>query len=101
MTVTSELVVAVSNRPTTMRINRTGLVLGLLLGAIHLLWALLVAAGIAQIVVDFVFRLHFIRPVYVIEPFDPLRAVGLVLLTAACGYCIGASFASLWNPLHR
>lgn len=101
MTVTSELVVAVSNRPTTMRINRTGLVLGLLLGAIHLLWALLVAAGIAQIVVDFVFRLHFIRPVYVIEPFDPLRAVGLVLLTAACGYCIGASFASLWNRLHR
>lgn len=101
MTMTSEPVVAVSERPTTIGVKRTGLVLGLVLGAMHLAWALLVAAGVAQMATDFVFWLHFIRPVYVIEAFDPLRAVGLVLLTAACGYCIGAGFALLWNRLHR
>jgi Exopolysaccharide synthesis, ExoD len=43
---------------------------------LHLLWVLLVASGWAQPLMDFVFWLHCIRPVYVIEGFDPcvLRA---------------------------
>lgn len=101
MTTTSELIVAVSEGRSRIGINRTGLVLGLVLGTMHLLWALLVAAGVAQAVMDFVFRLHFIRPIYVIEPFSIVQALALVLLTAACGYCIGAVFALLWNRFHR
>jgi hypothetical protein len=50
---------------------------------------------------DVIFRLHFIRPVYVIEPFSLIRALALVLLTAASGYCIGTVFAFLWNRFHR
>ena len=88
-------------RHSTVGVNRAGLVLGLLLGGFHLLWALLVASGAAQPVMDFIFWLHFIRPVYVIEGFEPLRAAGLVLLTATIGYAIGSSFALLWNHLHR
>jgi hypothetical protein len=66
----------------------------------HLLWALLVASGWAQPLMDLVFWLHFIRPVLVIEEFDPLRAAGLVLFTAAVGYAVGCAFALLWNHLH-
>jgi hypothetical protein len=101
MTTTSELIVSVSESRSKIGINRTGLVLGLVLGTMHLLWALLVAAGVAQHVMDFIFRLHFIQPVYVIEPFDPLRALALVLLSACVGYGVGAVFALLWNRLHR
>ena len=101
MTTTSELIVSVSESRSKIGINRTGFVLGLVLGTIHLLWALLVAAGVAQLVMDFIFRLHFIQPIYVIEPFSLIRALALVLLTAACGYCIGAVFALLWNRSHR
>ena len=98
---TSELILSVSEGRSKIGINRTGLVSGLVLGTIHLFWTVLVAAGVAQAVMDFVFRLHFIRPVYVIEPFSLIHALALVLLTAASGYCIGALFALLWNRLHR
>src|SRR5215469_15565718 len=82
-------------------VRTTGLALGSLLGGMHLLWALLVASGWAQPLMDFVFWLHFIRPVLVIEGFDPLRAAGLVLFTATVGYVVGCVFALLWNHLHR
>ncbi len=90
-----------SQREAGIGVNATGAVLGLVIGGVHLVWALLVAAGVAQPVIDFIFRLHFIRPVYVVEAFDPLRAVVLVLLSGASGYVIGAAFAFLWNRVHR
>ena len=82
-------------------VNRTGCVLGCLLGAMHLGWVILVATGAAQPVADFVYWLHFIRPVWVIDAFEPIRAAGLVALTAATGYVIGSTFALIWNHLHR
>ena len=81
--------------------NRTGLTLGLLMGGFHTMWALLVAAGWAQPLVDFIFWVHFIRPVYVVDRFEPVRALLLIALTAAIGYGIGASFALLWNRVRR
>lgn len=98
---TSDLMSIPENRASKIGIMRTGLVSGLVLGAIHLFWSILVAAGVAQAVMDFLFRLHFIRPVFVIEVFSLVQAIGLVLLTATSGYCIGALFAALWNRLHR
>ena len=88
-------------RPGTIGVNSAGLALGCLFGGVHLLWVLLVASGFAQPVMDFVFSLHFIRPVYVIEGFNAARAAGLVGLTGVLGYAMGAAFALLWNRLHR
>lgn len=79
---------------------KTGVVLGLLLGACHFLWALLVAIGWAQPLMDFVFWLHLIKPVYVIEPFQIGIAALLVIVTATIGFVIGYIFAVLWNWLH-
>ena len=81
--------------------NKSGLVVGLFLSGWHLLWSALVALGLAQPLMDFIFWLHFIRPVYVIEPFDPRRAVVLVGLTAVLGYAIGWVLGSLWNIARR
>ena len=80
-------------------INRAGLILALLVGGLHLLWSLLVMSGFAQPFVDFVFWLHSIRPVYVIEPFEPIRAAALIAYAAVAGYVIGAAFAFLWNRI--
>lgn len=80
--------------------HRAGLVLGALLGGWHLLWSMLVALGLAQILIDFLFWIHFIKPVYVIEPFAIMRATILVLVTAALGYLSGFAFALLWNRIH-
>ena len=73
--------------------------LGVVLGTIHLAWALLVALGLAQSVVDFFFRFHFIKPALVIVPFDFAAAALLVALTAVCGSVVGFLFAKLWNFL--
>ena len=81
--------------------NKAGLVLGAFLGAWHLLWSLLVALGWAQSFVDFVFWLHFIKPVYVIGPFNISTALLLIVITTTIGYVTGVVFGVLWNRFHR
>lgn len=81
--------------------NKAGLVFGALLGGWHFLWSILVALHWAQPVIDFIFWIHFIKPVYVIEDFAFGRAVILVAVLAVLGYAIGYSFAFLWNRIHR
>jgi hypothetical protein len=77
--------------------NRAGLSFGVVLGGWHLLWAALVATGFAQPVLDFIFWMHFIKPVYVVGPFQPAVAVLLVGTTALVGYVMGAAFGLVWN----
>jgi hypothetical protein len=82
-------------------VARTGIGLGIVIGGWHLCWSALVALGVAQPVIDFVFWMHFIRPVYVVEPFEPLRAILLVAVTTGAGFAIGAIFAMVWNAIGR
>lgn len=85
----------------TINPNKAGLALGALYGGWHLAWSLLVALGVAQALIDFVFWMHFIKPVYVIEPFDPARALILIVVTSSFGYMLGSAFGLLWNRFHR
>jgi hypothetical protein len=80
---------------------KAGLTLGGLTGAFHLFWAALVAIGLAQRVIDFVFWMHFIRPLYVISPFNISTAVILVTVTFTIGYAMGLILACLWNFLQK
>ena len=82
-------------------VGKAGVVLGVLLGGWHLCWSVLVALHWAQPVIDFVFWMHFIKPVYVIEPFEIGRAVILVVVTTGIAFVIGAAFALIWNALHK
>ena len=84
----------------TVRPDRTALILAILLGSWHLVWALLVPAGWAQPLIDFIFWIHFIQPVYAIQKFNIGIALLLVGITAAIGYVIGWIFAVFWNKLH-
>ncbi len=86
---------------TTLSPNRAGAVVALILGGWHLAWAVLVAAGWAQPLIDFIFWIHMIKPVYVVEPFSIGRAVLLIAVTGAIGYALGASFGAVWNRVHR
>ena len=79
--------------------HKLGLVCASFMGLSHLLWAWLVLTGMAQTVINWIFRLHFIEPAYQIMPFDLEVAMTLVLLTAAIGYVSGWMLAALWNWL--
>lgn len=81
--------------------TKVGLVFGSSLGLWHLSWAALVAMGLAQPLMNLVFRLHFIDPPYRIMPFRLDLALGLVALTFASGFLSGWVLAAIWNALHR
>ena len=81
--------------------NKAGLALAVLFGTWHLIWALLVAVGWAQAVLDFAFWMHFLRPIYIVGAFHPGVAVILILVTATFGYLAGYILAAIWNWLHR
>lgn len=86
---------------------KVGLVIGLLTSLSHMVWIILILAGVAQPLMDFVFWAHMIQPVYVVKSFQPAAAATLVLLTFGIGYLIGVGGAFLWNKfagdrtLHR
>ncbi len=80
---------------------RTALVLAVLVGGWHLLWSVLVLLRWAQPLVDFVFWIHFLKPVYVVEPFEIGRSLILIAVTAAVGATLGYCFALLWNRIHE
>lgn len=80
---------------------KSGLALGALLGLCHLGWVILVAVGWAQPLMDFMFWLHFIKPVYVIDSFNLMRAIMLVAMTTATGFVMGFVFGLLWNWFHK
>lgn len=80
---------------------KTGLALGKLVGGIHLIWAILIALGWAQALVDFSLWAHMVSSPVTVEAFDFSAAATLVVAAAAVGYAIGYAFAKLWNWLHR
>jgi hypothetical protein len=59
--------------------HKAGFAVAALLGGWHLLWSSLVALGLAQPLIDFVFWMHFLKPIYVIEPFSLGRAAILIV----------------------
>jgi hypothetical protein len=81
--------------------NRIGLVLALMVGGLHAIWSLIVAIGWGQALINFIFKVHFIKPVYEIEPFNISNALLLVLITASIGYAVGNGIALLWNKLRN
>lgn len=83
------------------RPSKIGLMFAVLLGSWHMAWVLLVMVGWAQPLIDFIFRLHFVRPVYVIEEFNPGLAVALIAVTASIGYVMGWMAGVLWNKLQQ
>ncbi|HZJ42994.1 MAG TPA: hypothetical protein VFD63_04440 [Pyrinomonadaceae bacterium] len=80
--------------------NKLGIVFGSLLGLWHLVWAVLVMTGVAQWLMDWVFRLHFIQPPYVVSAFKPIYAIGLIVITSSLGYIFGWIGGAIWNWVH-
>jgi len=79
---------------------KAGVAFGVVLGLWHLCWAALVAFGVAQAVIDFILRLHFIAPFMQVQPFALPTAAMLVAITALIGFALGVVFALAWNALH-
>jgi len=82
-------------------VQKAGLVLATVIAGWHLCWSMLVAIGWAQPVIDFVFWMHFIKPIYMIEPFELVRATILICATTIIGFVAGSVIALVWNAMRR
>jgi polyferredoxin len=80
--------------------SKAGIVVGSLTGLWHLIWSLLVALGLAQLVINWIFRLHFIQPPYTITAFNFGTAFILIAVTFVSGFVLGWLFGAIWNWLH-
>lgn len=80
---------------------RVGLVLGTLMGLLHLAWALLVATGFAQVFMDFIYSVHFLNDPFYVSGFSLVTAVTLVVVTFVFGYVFGWVFAYLWGFVQK
>lgn len=81
--------------------TRAGLILGAFLGLFHLVWAIMVAVGFAQAILDFIYKIHFLNNPFTIQAFSVGNAALLVLVTAAVGFVGGWILAFLWNALRK
>lgn len=81
--------------------NQAGLAFGGLLSTVHLVWSVLVAAGVAQACIDFILKLHMIEPAYKVMAFSLPLAAGLIIVTFLFGYIMGYLLAMMWNMMQK
>ena len=67
--------------------------------SIHLFWSAFVFFGVAQVVVDYLFWIHFIKPVYQVEKFDIYIAIYLLITASCIGFIGGYVIAKASNLL--
>lgn len=86
-----------------MKLNeqKTALTLGTFAGVMHAVWSLLVALGLAQTLLDWVYWLHFLQNPFKVRQFDIATAAMLVVIASIVGYIVGLVFATIWNYLHK
>jgi len=80
--------------------SKVALTLSLLIGGAHVGWSVLVALGLSQSLMDFVFWAHMVANPYQVTGFNITQAGVLVVVTAGVGYGVGWIFATVWNKVH-
>lgn len=81
--------------------NKLGLTLGIFCALLHLVWALVVLAGVAQGFLDWIFPMHFLDSVYSVTGFNAISALMLVVLALISGYVMGYVLGALWNYIDK
>jgi hypothetical protein len=90
-----------SNDVRTVNPVKAGIVFAVLIGGWHLCWALLVASGVAQPVINYLFELHFVQPIYLILPFGIGTAALLVLVSSIGAFVFAYLLTAVWNGITR
>jgi hypothetical protein len=76
-----------------------GLIAGVTVCLMHVVWSLAVMLGLASWYLDFIFSLHFVSNPYVVQSFDLGKAVMLWVITFVAGYLLGWVSGVIWNML--
>lgn len=83
----------------TFNANSVGIITGIIIGALHLTWSIVVMIGLAQPFMDWIYELHFLNNPFQVQTFKLTNAFILVLVTSAIGYLLGWVSTVIWNKL--
>lgn len=81
--------------------HKTGLTFGFLVSSCHLFWSLLVALGVAQVLLEFVLSIHMLEMPITVMSFDLVKAIGLIVVTFIGGYVFGWLMAFFWDKCFK
>jgi len=83
--------------------NGLGLSLGIFLALVHAVWAIVISIipSLTQKMLDWVFVLHFLEPIYKLTAANLLNGVILIVMTFISGYIMGYVFAAIWNKFSK
>jgi len=81
--------------------NHLGVVLGAFFAVLHAAWAVLVAANVGQVYIDWIMPLHFIDNMYTVTNFNLGSALLLIVLAFVGGYITGWVFGAVWNKIEK
>ena len=79
--------------------NNVGLYCGLLIGFCELVWVIMIALGLAQGWLNFIFGLHFMSNPFQIRAFNMGTSIVLVIMTFVVGYVFGWVATWVWNKM--
>ena len=75
--------------------NKIALAVGLYIAVIHALWAVVVAIGVGESYLNWIFPLHFINNLYSVMDFSIMNATLLVIVAFIGGYLATWLFIAL------
>ena len=84
-----------------MNVFQFSIISGFSLSSLHIFWALLVALGWAQLVMDFIFKLHMLNSPFQVQPFELTLALELIGVTFLVGCFYGIVFFVVKNAFQK
>lgn len=81
--------------------NKVGLAVGLLVAILHAVWAILVAVGVGETVIQWIMPLHFIDMAASVFTFSIVTALLLIVVAFIGGYVIGWVYAAISNKIAK
>lgn len=81
--------------------KKVGLVFGLFMALFHFVWALLVLSGVAQMFLDFIYKIHSLSNPFVVQPFNLGRTILLLIITFSVGYIFGYVLSAIWRKFQK
>lgn len=81
--------------------HRVGMVLGTFAVVVHVVWTIMVALGVGQAWMDWIFGLHMMSNPMAVTAFAWGTAVVLWIVVFVIGYVLGYIFAWVHNFVHK
>ncbi len=77
--------------------KQVALTFGTFAAVMHVIWSILVAAGVAQGFADWIIGLHMVSHQLTVGAFNAITAITLIVVAFTLGGIFGYVLATIWN----